>query len=53
MIIIPISPKEYPIIKGKDAEKFMQRHLKNLKILKEKVQKKLEEMKGASNYENY
>lgn len=42
---MPSSPKEYPTIKGKDAEKFVARQKKNRKILNEKVQKKLQELK--------
>lgn len=38
---MPISPKEYPTIIGKDAEKFAARQMENRRILKEKVHKKL------------
>jgi hypothetical protein len=45
---MPVLLKDYPTIKGKDAERFLERQKENLRKLKEKVLKKLEEIKGRS-----
>lgn len=45
---MPASMKDYPTLKGKDAERFLKRQKENLRKLKEKVLKKLEEIKGRS-----
>jgi len=42
---MPVPMREYPTIKGKDAKNFLERQKENLRILKEKVLKKLEEIK--------
>lgn len=44
---MPVSMRKYPVIKGKDAERFMERQKENIRVLKEKVLRKLEEMKGV------
>jgi len=42
---MPISIREYPTLRGKDAEKFVKRQKENIRKLKEKVSKRLEDIK--------
>jgi len=42
---MPISMREYPTLKGKDAKKFLERQKENIRRLKEKVLKRLEDIK--------